>query len=231
MPSSDATRAQGPAEPDRRASARRRRRHRRARPDRRRARDDPGGRARSARRRRHGWSPGTAPRRRPWSRSAPSSTCSGRSSPAARSSRPRWPGRPATSSRCRSTTSWPAGRGSPRSCPTAARPIAPRVAEILGAELGWGEARQALEVETYLASARREFSVAPPDAREPPRGTSARCRRRPRARRGGSHVLARQPKVRAMASASKPRTIPPANAMETSVAENVARRNSDSSHG
>ena len=40
--------------------------------------------------------------------------------------------------------------------------IAPRVAAILGAELGWGEARQALEVEAYLASARREYSVAPP---------------------------------------------------------------------
>jgi glycerol-3-phosphate dehydrogenase len=40
--------------------------------------------------------------------------------------------------------------------------IAPRVAEILGAELGWGESRRALEVQNYLASARREFSVAPP---------------------------------------------------------------------
>jgi glycerol-3-phosphate dehydrogenase len=37
--------------------------------------------------------------------------------------------------------------------------IAPRVAEVLGAELGWGEARQALEVQIYLASARREFAV------------------------------------------------------------------------
>ena len=41
--------------------------------------------------------------------------------------------------------------------------IAPRVARILGAELGWGEARQSLEIHVYLASARREFSVAPPD--------------------------------------------------------------------
>ena len=39
--------------------------------------------------------------------------------------------------------------------------IAPRVAEILGADLGWGEARQALEVQIYLASARREFAVPP----------------------------------------------------------------------
>jgi glycerol-3-phosphate dehydrogenase len=44
--------------------------------------------------------------------------------------------------------------------------VAPRVAAILGPELGWGAARQALEVEMYLASARREFAVAPPDARE-----------------------------------------------------------------
>ena len=40
--------------------------------------------------------------------------------------------------------------------------IAPRVAAILGAELNWGESRQALEVQNYLASARREFAVAPP---------------------------------------------------------------------
>jgi glycerol-3-phosphate dehydrogenase len=40
--------------------------------------------------------------------------------------------------------------------------IAPRVAEILGAELGWGEARRSLEVQNYLASAQREFAVAPP---------------------------------------------------------------------
>jgi glycerol-3-phosphate dehydrogenase len=40
--------------------------------------------------------------------------------------------------------------------------IAPRVAEILGAELGWGASRQVLEVQNYLASASREFAVAPP---------------------------------------------------------------------
>ena len=40
--------------------------------------------------------------------------------------------------------------------------IAPRVAWILGAELGWGESRQDLEVQNYLGSARREFSVAAP---------------------------------------------------------------------
>jgi glycerol-3-phosphate dehydrogenase len=45
--------------------------------------------------------------------------------------------------------------------------IAPRVASILATDLGWGEARQALEVDAYLASARREYSVAPPDAADP----------------------------------------------------------------
>jgi glycerol-3-phosphate dehydrogenase len=37
--------------------------------------------------------------------------------------------------------------------------IAPRVAAILGAELGWDEDRQALEVERYLGRARREYGV------------------------------------------------------------------------
>jgi glycerol-3-phosphate dehydrogenase len=37
--------------------------------------------------------------------------------------------------------------------------VAPRVAEIMGAELGWGETRQAREVESFLETARREFSV------------------------------------------------------------------------
>jgi glycerol-3-phosphate dehydrogenase len=37
--------------------------------------------------------------------------------------------------------------------------IAPRVAAIMAGELGWDEARQAAEVETYLVEARREFSV------------------------------------------------------------------------
>jgi len=45
--------------------------------------------------------------------------------------------------------------------------IAPRVAAILGAELDWGDARQALEVQVYLASARREFGVPPPDGPGP----------------------------------------------------------------
>jgi glycerol-3-phosphate dehydrogenase len=40
--------------------------------------------------------------------------------------------------------------------------VAARVAEIMGAELGWGQTRRALEVETYRESAAREFAVAPP---------------------------------------------------------------------
>jgi glycerol-3-phosphate dehydrogenase len=38
--------------------------------------------------------------------------------------------------------------------------IAPRVAAILGSELGWDEARQAREVADYLESAGREFAIA-----------------------------------------------------------------------
>jgi glycerol-3-phosphate dehydrogenase len=50
--------------------------------------------------------------------------------------------------------------------------IASRVAQIVGADLDWGAARQALEVENYLAGARREFSCAPPDDSEPPEARS-----------------------------------------------------------
>jgi hypothetical protein len=38
---------------------------------------------------------------------------------------------------------------------------APRVAEIMARELGWGTARRDLEAETYLASAREEYGIAP----------------------------------------------------------------------
>jgi glycerol-3-phosphate dehydrogenase len=40
--------------------------------------------------------------------------------------------------------------------------IAPRVAELLGAELGWDVDRRAREVETFLTSANREFGVPTP---------------------------------------------------------------------
>jgi glycerol-3-phosphate dehydrogenase len=40
--------------------------------------------------------------------------------------------------------------------------VAPRVAQIMGRELGWGETRVALEAEKYLRLARREYAVAPP---------------------------------------------------------------------
>jgi glycerol-3-phosphate dehydrogenase len=39
--------------------------------------------------------------------------------------------------------------------------VAPRVAAIVGAELGWGSTRQTLEVESYLRIAEREFAVPP----------------------------------------------------------------------
>jgi glycerol-3-phosphate dehydrogenase len=43
--------------------------------------------------------------------------------------------------------------------PDRAAGLAPRVAAILGAELGWDEARQGHEVETFLAGARHEFAI------------------------------------------------------------------------
>jgi glycerol-3-phosphate dehydrogenase len=54
--------------------------------------------------------------------------------------------------------------------------IAPRVAQILGAELGWGEARQVLEIQAYLASARREYSVPAPGGPELPATIGATTR-------------------------------------------------------
>jgi glycerol-3-phosphate dehydrogenase len=51
--------------------------------------------------------------------------------------------------------------------------IAPRVAELLGGELGWGDSRQRLEVDSFLATARREYSVAPPGEPGPPDTPSA----------------------------------------------------------
>ena len=125
------------------------------------------GSPRSGRRPRPGWSPATGRRRRRSSRS-------GRELDLLR---PLVAGRPFLEAE----VAWAARQeigalarrrpgaadcGWPRSCPIAALSIAPRVAAILGAELGWGEARQALEVQTYLASARREFAVPPP-ATEP----------------------------------------------------------------
>jgi glycerol-3-phosphate dehydrogenase len=45
--------------------------------------------------------------------------------------------------------------------PDRAASIAPRAAEILGAELGWDGARRSREVTGFLAAARREFDVPP----------------------------------------------------------------------
>ena len=47
--------------------------------------------------------------------------------------------------------------------PDRGRAIAPRVAAILGAELGWDVARQRRDAETYLAEAGREYGVAGSD--------------------------------------------------------------------
>jgi glycerol-3-phosphate dehydrogenase len=48
--------------------------------------------------------------------------------------------------------------------------VAPRVAAIMGRELGWGEARRDLEAETYLTTSAREYGVAPsPESSEPER--------------------------------------------------------------
>ena len=40
--------------------------------------------------------------------------------------------------------------------------VAPRVAAILARELGWSQARREQERDAYLASAAREYGVAPP---------------------------------------------------------------------
>ena len=78
--------------------------------------------------------------------------------------------------------------------------IAPRVAEIMAADLDWGDARQALEVEAYLASARGEFSVAPPDGPAPPTRAPGRTtdpsRGEPSSRPGGRFRARGDPKVR-----------------------------------
>ena len=42
--------------------------------------------------------------------------------------------------------------------------VARRVAQIMGSELGWGDTRQVLEVEAYLAVVAREYAVPPPGA-------------------------------------------------------------------
>ena len=122
--------------------------------------------ARSGRRRRHASSPGTGRRRRRSSRSARSCDLirplvAGPPVPRGRGRL----GRPPRAGACRSMTSWPGGPGWPRSCPIAARRSLRASPRSSAAELGWGAARQALEVENYLACARREFSVAAPDRR------------------------------------------------------------------
>ena len=109
--------------------------------------------ARSDPTRPHDSSPGTGRRRRPSSRSAPSSDLL----------RPLVPGRPFLEAE----VTWAARHELALSLddvlarrtrlaqelPDRGASIAPRVAELLGAELGWGETRQAREVEAYLETA------------------------------------------------------------------------------
>ena len=90
----------------------------------------------------------------------------------ASSSRPRSPGPSATSWRSRSMTSWRAGPALAQELPDRGAAIAPRVAQILGAELGWGDARQR--------------SRSRPTSRR--RGASTRCRLRGRPGRRPTEV-------------------------------------------
>ena len=112
--------------------------------------------------------------------------------------------------------------------------IAPRVAQILAADLDWGEARRSprgrdlprLGAPRVLGGARR-------------RGRSARRRGDDRrltelAVCGAGHApvaLERRQKSGIGKRVSEARTIPPVNATEGSVARYVARHDSDSSHG
>ena len=73
--------------------------------------------------------------------------------------RRRWRGRPATSSRSRIDDVLARRMRLAQELPDRGASIAPRVAAILGAELGWDEDRQAAEVETYLETARREYGL------------------------------------------------------------------------
>ena len=143
-------------------AARRRRRRRCPGPDRRRARRRSRRCRDSARRWRPGSSPGTARRR-------PASSRSGAelgllrplvAGPAVPRGRGRLGGPPRARAVARRRPVAPDAAG-----PGAARPRrrdrAARRRRSWARELGWGDARQALEVETYLATARREFSVPP----------------------------------------------------------------------
>ncbi len=137
----------------------RRGRCRRPGPDRRGAHDDPRDRRPRRRTSRSGWSPGTGPRRRASSRSGADLGLL----------RPLVPDRVFLEAE----VAWAVRHESALSLddvlarrtrlaqelPDRGAAIAPRVAAIMGAELGWGETRQAREVEAYLATARREFSV------------------------------------------------------------------------
>ncbi len=153
---------QVPAQRHRRTAARRRRRHRRPGPDRGGSRGPPG-----SRRDRTGGG-GTA--RRPARNGGSGRRRAGRGARPAAGARygphdPRGRGRLGRPPRAGTVARRRAG------APDATRPgaarqgrfIAARTAAILAADLGWDATRQAVEIETYLTSARREFSVAPPE--------------------------------------------------------------------
>ncbi len=121
---------------------------------------------------RGGRTPGRPPRHRGDGRARPRavrSTSSGRSSTAARSSRRRSRGRRGASSRCSVDDVLTRRTRLSQELPDRGAAVAPRVADLLGDVLGWDEARRAREVETYLVSARRQFSVAPPEPDPAPR--------------------------------------------------------------
>ena len=60
--------------------------------------------------------------------------------------------------------------------PDRAASVAPRVAALLGAELGWDEIRRQIEVSTFLRQAHIDFDVRPPRATARREGGTA-CRR------------------------------------------------------
>ena len=168
-------------------------------------------------------------------------TCSGRSCRVGRSSKPRSPGPPGTKLAMSLDDVLARRMRLAAELPDRGASIAPRVAAILGAELGWGEARQALEVQVYLASARREYGVPPPDGPEPaasgePRSTDATGRSRQVQPFVGRSGLAHLGRFRADRNLGLCKPICtayyPARKRHGSVrGQNVARRNSDSSHG
>ena len=149
------------SERDGRAATRRGGRHRRTRADRRRARDDPGPRGARSRCRGTARRPardGGAERRGPRRGAGPHPAVG--AGPAVPRGRGDLGGPPRAGDVARRHARAPDSAG--QELPDRGAAIAPRVAELLGTELGWGETRRAREVETYLETAWREYAVAGP---------------------------------------------------------------------